>query len=475
MLETYEDQEVPTLEKCLTGIKGLDEITCGGLPRGRATLLVGGPGAGKTLLGTHVVLSGVLEYDEPGVILSFDESVRELIQNLSTLRFPLNKMVAAERLFLEYIHVDMSGSKIVGNYNLDGLFIRLEHAVESVRAKRVVIDGLEALFSAFDNRALIRSELRRLFQWTKERGLTVLLTSEMGQIGLTRHGLEEYVADCVILLDHRVNEEISTRRLRVLKYRGSAHFDNEFPFRIDENGISVLPITSLSLDHSVSDERISSGIPGLDDMLGGKGFFRGTSILVAGTAGTGKTSIAAHFVNSACERGEKALFFSFEESQHQIIRNMLSIGIDFRKPTADGLLRIIASRPPSQELEGHLLVLLQSINEFRPTAVVIDPISNLTDVGSHAQVKAMWTRVVGECKAQGTTAFFTNLNSHSGSMDEIEARIASLMDTWLSLAEVESDGQCKITLKVRKSRGMFHSRRIKELVFSDKGLGLSDS
>jgi circadian clock protein KaiC len=474
MAGTSDLQEEPTLSKCPTGIKGLDEITSGGLPRGRPTLVVGGPGSGKSFLGIHFVLSGVREYDEPGVVVSFEESVEDLIRNFSAVNFPLSRMISENKLFLEYVFVDRSNTKVTGGYSLDGLFVRLEHAVESVRARRIVIDGIESLFGAFENNAFLRSELHRLFRWTKERGLTTVLTSEKGTDGLTRHGLEEYLADCVIVLDHRVTEEMSTRRLRVLKYRGSAHYDNEFPFLIGERGVSVLPITSLRFEHAVSDERISTGIGDLDAMLEGKGFFRGSSILITGTAGTGKSTIAAHFLSAACQRGERAICFAFEESRAQIMRNMRSVGLDLRTFHDEGLLRIIAWRPTSRDLESHLLSMAHIIAEVKPAAVVIDPISNLTLIGSHYQIKAMWTRVISECESIGATTLFTNLCSGSGAVEDTDVAVSSLMDTWLVLRDVETANESRIVLQVRKSRGMAHSRRIKQLVFSKNGLSLSD-
>jgi circadian clock protein KaiC len=473
MTETEELQKNRQLSKCPTGIQGLDEITGGGLPRHSPTLVVGGPGSGKSFLGIHFLLSGILYYDERGVVVSFEQSAQEIIRDFSSVNFPLERLVSENKLFIESVIVDSSDTKVTGDYNLDGLFMRLEHAVESVQGKRIVIDGIENLFGAFENDAIVRSELHRLFRWTKERKLTTISTSEMGKEGLTRHGLEEYVADCVIVLDHRVTEEMSTRRLRVLKYRGSAHHDNEFPFLIGERGVTVLPITSLGLEYQVSNERISSGINDLDEMLEGEGFFRGSSILITGTAGTGKSTIGAHFVSATCQRVESAIYFAFEESRSQIIRNMRSVGIDLEKIHEEGLLRIIALRPTSKDLESHLVSMIQIIKESKPAAVVIDPISNLSPIGGQYQIKAMWTRVIGECKATGATALFTNLNSHAGPQDETDLAVSSLMDTWLLLRDVETASESRITLQVRKSRGMAHSRKIKELVFSNQGLSLS--
>lgn len=462
------------MEKSPSGITGLDQITGGGFPSGKPTLVVGGPGSGKSILGMQFAISGAEDYNEPAVFISFEESVEELVQNFSSLKFPAIQLIHDNKLYLENMVVDRGVTKISGEYSLEGLFIRLQLAVDTIGAKRMVIDGIETMFSAFDNDSVVRSEFHRLFQWTKERQLTTIVTSELGTVSLTRHGLEEYVADCVIVLDHRVLEEMSTRRVRVLKYRGSSHRANEFPFLINKSGLSVAPITSLDLEHRVSNERISSGIPDLDQMLEGKGYYRGSSVLITGTAGTGKTSIGAGFVYSACGLGKSALFFSFEESKEQIIRNMSSIGIDFKPFVEKGLLKIISLRPTSLDLENHLLSIIHTIIEIKPYAVVVDPISNLGSIGSLHQIKTVWTRVIAECKHIGTTTFFTNLCSGSDSIDTTESAVSSLMDTWLLLKEVEVQNESKITLKVRKSRGMAHSRKIKELILSKQGIKLSE-
>ncbi len=463
-----------SIEKSPSGIIGLDQITNGGYPHGKPTLVIGGPGSGKSILGMLFAVSGAEDYNEPGVFISFEETAEELVQNFASLKFPVMKLINENKLYLENMVVDRGETPISGDYSLDGLFVRLQLAVDTVGAKRIVIDGIETMFSAFANDSVVRSELHRLFRWTKDRKLTTIVTSEMGASGLTKNGLEEYVADCVIVLDHRVLDEISTRRIRVLKYRGSSHEANEFPFLINESGLSVAPVTSLDLEYQVSNERVSSGIPDLDQMLEGKGYYRGSSVLITGTAGTGKTSIAARFAYSACRVGKAALFFSFEESEEQIIRNMSSIGIDFKPFVEKGLLKIISLRPTSLDLENHLLSIIQTIIQIKPYAVVVDPISNLGSIGSVHQIKSVWTRMIAECKQMGTTTFFTNLCSGSESIDTTESAVSSLMDTWLLLREVEIGNQSKITLKVRKSRGMAHSRRIKELILSNQGINLSE-
>jgi circadian clock protein KaiC len=388
----------PVLEKSQTGIDGMDELTNGGLPKGRPTLVCGGAGSGKTLLGMEFIVQGALQFDEPGVFMAFEETAEELAQNVSSLGFDLGELSASKKLLIDHVRVERSEIEETGEYDLEGLFVRLRHAIDTIGAKRVVLDTIENLFSGLSNAMIVRSELRRLFRWLKEKGMTTIVTAEQGVGTLTRQGLEEYVSDCVIFLDHRVSSQVSTRRLRIVKYRGSSHGTNEFPFLIDETGISVLPITSLGLKHDVTEERISSGIPRLDGMLGGKGYFRGSTVLVSGTAGTGKTSVAGHFVDAACRRGEKALFFAFEESAAQIMRNLRSIGIDLRPWVEKGLLQIQSERPTLYGLEAHLSTIHKTINDFSPDVAVFDPISNLTAVGLEADVKAMLTRVIDHFK-----------------------------------------------------------------------------
>ena len=380
-------------EKSPTGIKGLDEITNGGLPKGRPTLVCGAAGCGKTLFAMEFLVRGATQYNEPGVFMSFEETAEELTKNVASLGFDLNRLAASKRLLIDYVRVERSEIEETGEYDLDGLFIRLEHAIDSIGAKRVVLDTVESLFAGLPNPLILRAELRRLFRWLKDKGMTAIITGEKGDNTFTRHGLEEYVSDCVIFLDHRVTDQLSTRRMRIVKYRGSTHGTNEYPFLIEEKGISVLPITSIGLNHPVSTQRISTGIPRLDTMLGGKGYFRGSSILLSGTAGTGKTSAAASFIDAACRRGERCIFFAFEESSAQIIRNMRSVGIDLEPWVTKGLLKFHAERPSVYGLETHLLTMHKAINEFKPAVVVVDPITNLISAGNPLDVKSMLTRL----------------------------------------------------------------------------------
>ncbi|HZS39419.1 MAG TPA: circadian clock protein KaiC, partial [Polyangia bacterium] len=381
-----------TLAKAPTGIEGVDEITGGGLPRGRPTLVCGTAGCGKTLFATEFLVRGATEHGEHGVFITFEENAEDLADNVRSLGFHLDELVARRRLAIDHVRVERSEIAETGEYNLDGLFIRLAHAIDSVKAKRVVLDTIESLFGGFSNQAILRAEIRRLFGWLKDRGVTTVITGERGEGQLTRQGLEEYVSDCVILLDQRVADQLTTRRLRIVKYRGSAHGTNEYPFLIDEHGISVLPITAIGLQHEVSSTLVSTGVPTLDEMLGGKGVYRGTSVLVSGTAGTGKTSLSAHFLDAACRRGERCLMFAYEESQAQIVRNMRSIGIDLGRWIDRGLLRIHAARPSAHGLEMHLVMIYKLVREFAPRAVVIDPISNLSSVGSLGETNAMLIR-----------------------------------------------------------------------------------
>jgi circadian clock protein KaiC len=462
------------LQKVRTGIEGLDEITDGGLPKGRPTLVCGGAGSGKTLLGMEFLVRGATQFSEPGVFMSFEETAEELTKNVTSLGFDLNRLTASKRLLIDYVHIERSEIEETGEYDLEGLFIRLGNAIDSIGAKRVVLDTIESLFAGLPNPSILRAELRRLFRWLKKKGMTAVITGERGDNALTRHGLEEYVSDCVILLDHRVVNQISTRRLRVVKYRGSTHGTNEFPFLIDERGLAVMPITSLGLKHTVTNQRISTGIPRLDSMLGGKGYFRGSSILVSGTAGTGKTSIAAHFVDAACRRGERSVFFAFEESPSQIIRNMRSIGINLQQWVEKGLLRFCAERPTVYGLEAHLASMHKYIDMFKPRVVIVDPVTNLSAVASEADVKAMLIRLLDQMKFNQITALFTTLTAATGSLELTEVGISSLADAWLLLRDIEIGGERNRGLYILKSRGMAHSNQIREFLLTNNGVDLID-
>ena len=463
------------LQKEPTGIRGFDEITRGGLPQGRSTLVCGSAGAGKTLFGMEFLVQGAMEYDQPGVFMSFEETDEELTKNVASLGFNLTQLVADKKLLLEYIFIERSEIEETGEYDLEGLFLRLGHAIDTIGAKRVVLDTLEALFAALPNEAIIRAELRRLFRWLKEKGVTAVITCERGEGTLTRYGLEEYVADCVILLDHRVQNQISTRRMRIVKYRGTSHGTNEYPFLIDQKGFSVLPITSLGLNHKAPTERISSGIPRLDAMLDGRGFYRGSSILVSGTAGTGKSTIAAHFVEAACQRGEQALFFAFEESQEQIIRNMRSVGIELERYVKKGLLKFHNARPSSFGLEVHLALLHRIISDYEPNVVVVDPITNFLAVGDSMETKAMLMRLIDFLKLQQCTAMFTSLTSGKNEVEDSEVGVSSLMDTWLLVKNIESNGERNRGLYILKARGIAHSNQVREFVMTSNGIQLIDA
>ncbi len=461
------------LTKCPTGIQGLDEITGGGLPQGRPTLVCGSAGCGKTVLAMEFLLRGALQYNEPGVFICFEETPEDLTKNFAALGFDLNDLISRKLLDIDYIRIERSEMSETGEFNLEGLFVRLELAINTVKAKRVVLDTIEGLFAGFSNEAILRAELRRLFSWLKEKGVTAIITGEQGEKTLTRYGLEEYVADCVITLAHVSTEQIATRRLRIVKYRGSLHGTNDYPFLIDEQGISILPITSMGLDHAVSDEKISTGIPRLDTMFTGNGYYRGSSILVSGTSGSGKTSILSEFINAACKRGERCLFFIFEESPAQVIRNMRSIGIDLEPWIKKGLLRFHAARPSLYGLEMHLVTIHKQIKEFKPDVVAIDPISNLMNIGTLKETKSMITRLADFLKASIITGIFTNL-TQSDSLEETAVGISSLMDTWLLLRDLEVNGERNRSLYILKSRGMKHSNQVRELLLTDKGIELQD-
>ncbi len=462
------------LPKARTGITGLDEITLGGLPRGRPTLVCGSAGCGKTLLAMEFLIRGATEFGEPGACITFEETEKELAQNVLSLGFDVDQLVREGHLAFDHIHIDRREIEETGEYDLEGLFLRLGLAIDSVGARRVVLDTIESLFSGFSNMALLRSELRRLFRWLKDRGVTAVITAERGDGTLTRQGLEEYVSDCVILLDHRVDAQRSTRRLRVVKYRGTNHGTNEYPFLIDEHGISVLPITSLGLQHRVSTERVASGVARLDAMLGGHGYYRGSSILVSGTAGSGKSTLAAHFADATCRQGERCLYLAFEESPDQIVRNMRTVGIDLRTWIDKGLLRVEASRPAVHGLEMHLAQIHRLVGEFEPHAVVIDPMSNFADPQYSLDAASMMLRLIDYLKSKGVTAMFVSLTSGGHALEATDVGVSSLIDTWLVLRDIEAGGERNRGLYVIKSRGMKHSNQIREFVITSEGIDLLD-
>ena len=462
------------LLKTPTGIKGLDEITDGGLPQGRPTLICGGTGCGKTLLAMEFLVRGATQFNEPGVFMSFEEKSDELSKNFASLGFDLNELIDQNLLTIDHVHLDPSEIEETGDYDLEGLLIRLGYGIDSIGAKRVVLDTIEALFSGFSNEAILRAELRRLFRFLKDKGVTAIITGEQGNNTFTRFGLEEYVADCVLFLNHTVYQQIATRRMRIVKYRGSAHGTNEYPFLIDQQGFSVMPISSLGLDHPASNERIPTGVTRLDTMLGGMGYFRGSSILISGTAGTGKSSLAAHFINAACARGERCLYFAFEESQNQIIRNMHSIGINLGQWVEQDLLQFQNARATLYGLEMHLVVMHNAIDQFNPNCVVIDPISNLIATASESEVKSMMSRMIDYLKMKQITALCTDLSLISGNPERGEINISSLMDTWLLLQILEARGERNRGLYILKSRGMAHSNQVREFILSDDGIQLRD-
>jgi circadian clock protein KaiC len=463
------------LQKCPTGIKGFDEITEGGLPKNRTTLFSGSTGTGKTLLGIDFLINGALNYNERGIFMSFEETEDELYKDVASLNLNLQGLVSQKKILLEYVLLERRDIQEKGDFNLEGLFIRLEHAIDSIGAKRVVLDSIESLFAGVKDAGILRLEIKRLFRWLKEKEVTAIITGELGQGSYTRHGLEEYISDCIILLDNRVREQISTRRIRVIKYRGSKHGTNEYPFVIDKGGLSVIPITSAGLDQPGTSKRVSTGIPSLDRMFKGAGFTRGSTVLASGTAGTGKTSLAAAFAIESCKRGERCLFLSYEESSGQLIQNMSSIGIRFKPSIKKGLLKIVSTRPSFFGLEMHLLEVYKIIADFKPQAVVIDPLTSLIGQGNQLELQSMLTRMIDLLKSTGITGFFTSLVSSTAQNDTSgEIGVSSLIDTWIVVRELEeNEGQRRIRgLYIVKSRGMDHSSDVHKLTLSDNGIHL---
>jgi circadian clock protein KaiC len=471
----YKEISMPLegIEKAPTGIKGFDDITFGGLPRGRPALVSGAAGCGKTMFAMEFIVHGAVEFNEPGVFVTFEENVADLKKNFATLGYDLDKLIEDKKMVIDHVFLDRSLIMETGEYDLDALFIRLGYAIDSIGAKRISLDTIEVLFSGLSNHALLRSELVRLFRWLKDRGITTIVTGEKGDKTFTRYGLEEYIADCVIFLDSRVIDQIVTRRLRIVKYRGSIHGMDEYPFLINKDGIIIFPITSIKTDYKLSREHISTGIPKLDVMLDNKGFYRSSSVLYTGTAGTGKTSFAATFVDSACRRGEKCLFMAMEETEDQILRNMKSIGIDLEKWVKKGLLKFYITRPALYGLEMHIVLIEDLLNKFQPLNVVMDPISDFIASGEGKEVKSMLTRLQDMMKARGMTTVYTDLLvGDISSPRRSEAYISSMIDTWILLRNIEYNGERSRGLTIIKSRGMPHSNQIREFVFSSKGIDL---
>ncbi|HXC35453.1 MAG TPA: circadian clock protein KaiC [Candidatus Acidoferrales bacterium] len=465
-----------SLKKVPTGISGFDEITGGGVPAGRPTLVCGGAGCGKSLFATEFLVRGALQFNEPGVLMTFEETAEDIKKNVASLGFDIAKMIGQKKLFVDHVHVDRSEIEENGEYDLEGLFVRLNHAIRTVHAKRVVLDTIETLFSGLDNQAILRSEIRRLFGWLKEKGMTTVITGERGEGVLTRQGLEEYVSDCVVQLDHRVVGQISTRRMRIVKYRGSIHGTNEYPFLIDEAGFAVLPITAAEMDYEVSTDRVPTGVPELDQMLGGKGYFRGSTVLLSGSAGTGKSSLSSLLADATCRRGERCIYFSFEESQAQIIRNMKSIGTHLEPHIRKGLLKFHATRPTVYGLEMHLVLIHKMIEKFKPSVVVFDPVTNLQTAGTLAESVSMLVRLIDFLRKRSITCFMIGLTAGgANSLEVTDVGMSSLVDTWLLLRDIESGGERNRLIYVLKSRGMAHSNQVREFLITSHGVKLVDA
>jgi len=449
----------------------LDDLTLGGLPAGRPTLICGSAGCGKTLFGMTFLVNGVTKFGEAGVFMSFEERETDLAANFQSLGFDIDELVAKKKILIDYVRIERAEIEESGEYDLEGLFVRLGHAIDTIGAKRVVLDTVEALFSGLADSTILRAELRRLFGWLKDKGVTAIITAERGEGQLTRFGIEEYVSDCVVLLDNRVEEQVVTRRLRVIKYRGSAHGTNEYPFLIDDEGISVLPITSAGLGHAISDDAVPTGVKDLDAMLGIGGYFKGSSVLISGLAGTGKSTFGAAFAEAACKRGERCLYFAFEESPDQVVRNMRSVGIDLQPHLKSGYLKFEAARPSLYGFEMHLARMHRDIVQFDPAAIIVDPISAFR--GPPTEIHATLVRLADICKTRGITTMFTSLSAIDEQMSESERSVSSLMDTWISLRDVEADGERNRILYLLKSRGMSHSKQVREYELSNDGIHMT--
>jgi circadian clock protein KaiC len=463
------------LEKTPTGISGFDEITFGGVPKGRPTLVIGGAGSGKTLFGMQFLVRGAVDHGEAGVFLTFEETADDLTKNVRSLGYDLRQLASQNLIAIEHAALDQP-SRVIGQgeYDLDALFMRLARTIDTLGATRVVVDTLEVIITDDRDRAAVRTTCLRLFRWLKNRGVTSIITAEESNHGRTAHDLEEFIADCVVHLDHRVDNQVSSRTLRVVKYRGSKHGTNEYPFLIGDEGISVLPVTSIGLRHRVSDERVSSGIPRLDTMLGGKGFYRGSTVMISGTPGSGKSSVSAEFTNAACARGERVIYFTFEESPEQVTRNMRSIGLDLQRWVDSNHLRFVAARPSAYGLEMHLAVMMKVIRDFDAQNVVVDPISNIIRAGSTNEAHTMVVRLVDFLKTRGATAILTHPTAPVALLDHSELAISSIIDTWILLQSVESGGERNRTLLVLKSRGMYHSNQLREFLITDNAIELVD-
>jgi circadian clock protein KaiC len=462
--------DAKAIAKSPTGIKGLDAVTMGGLPTGRPSLLCGAAGCGKTLFAMTFLANGARSYGENGVFMSFEERSVDLIENVASLGYDVSALIESGKLAIDHVRVEPAEIEESGEYDLEALFVRLGYAIDRIGAKRVVLDTIEALFSGFTDQAVLRAELRRLFGWLKEKGVTAIITGERGDGQLTRYGIEEYVSDCVILLDNRVLDQVTTRRLRIVKYRGSSHGTNEYPFLIDDDGISVMPITSAGLQHATSSDVVPTGVPDLDKMFGIGGFYRGSSVLISGLAGTGKSTFSASFADAVCSRGEKCLYFAFEESPAQIVRNMRSAGIDLQRHLDSGLLAFEAARPSLFGLEMHLARMNRDIEKFDPAAVIVDPISAFRGVQS--EIHATLLRLADLCKARGITGIFTSLSLATDHVTESDRGVSSLMDSWISLTDVEASGERNRVMYVLKSRGMGHSNQLREYLLTDHGIRL---
>ena len=457
-----------------TGVKGLDDVLGGGIPQGHAMLLVGKPGTGKSILSMEYLLHGIELHKENGVYISFEESEKQIISNAASFGWKFEEMVKKNKLAISYIDMQPEQMRTVGDYDLSALILRVKGAIKKVNARRVVIDGINNLLSTFDDERIIRSDLLRLIREIKEVNATIFITGERGHDSWSKMGFEEYLADGLMHLDNRTDGNYQTREIQVVKCRGINHYTGKSPFIINSEGMSIRPLITADFDYKVLKSRVSTGIADIDNMLGGKGLYRGSTVYITGPSGAGKTSISSSFANGACSRGERALFLAFEESSDQIIRNMKSIGLSLDKWVNEKLLYFYTARATTNSLEGHLDNIMTMVREVEPTCVVLDPISAFRPIANENETKLMLIRLNDYLRARKITTVFTALSSDGEYSEHADVQLSSIADTWIVVRIMDYKGERNNVMQLMKSRGMSHSRQMKEMYFTGNGLKLQN-